>query len=375
MVPQEAIHMGPAGRDDVQAENAPAERPLARESRDPRDRLRRLRLLAGLLVTAIGAAVLVVALSALSIRLWWVSDPSDGQRSRGVNALWAAHTWVGDEHSDAEYQALADLLRRNEISDVFFHAGPLEADGSVPADRTGHAGALVAAMARYAPEVRVQAYLGQIEHRGGGPLDLGDPEVRDGIVRTAEQFLDLGFEGIHYDIEPVYPGDQGFLDLLDRTRVVTQSRGAVLSVALEQLELVPGEERVIGTFLRGYHNPTRGFLRETAERVDQVAIMTYDTGLPADWLFGAYMARQTEEVVQTIGDDVTVFMGIPTYDEGSFWRFHPSAENMRSGIRGVRKGLDRLSRDNTNNVGIAIFAEWTTDDDEWNAYSSAWLRR
>jgi len=282
---------------------------------------------------------------------------------------------VGDEHSDADYQALADLLRRNEISDVFFHAGPLEADGGVRADRTGHAGALVAAMARYAPDVRVQAYLGQIEHRGGGPLDLGDGEVRDRIVRTAEQFLDLGFEGIHYDIEPVYSGDQGFLDLLNRTHAVTQSHGAVLSVALEQLELVPGEQRVIGTFVRAYHNPTREFLRDTAERVDQVAIMTYDTGLPADWLFGAYMARQTEEVVETIGDDVTVFMGIPTYDEGSFWRFHASAENMRSGIRGVRKGLDRLSRDNTNNVGIAIFAEWTTDDDEWKAYSSAWLRR
>lgn len=332
---------------------------------------RRARLV-GLLIAASMAGSLVTAGAA--VRFSWLSDASEGQRSRGFNVLWAAHTWVGDPHSDAEYRGFAELLRSHEISDLFAHAGPLEGDGSVPDDRIGHAHDFTSAMARYAPGVRVQAYLGQIERRDGGPLDLRRPVTRDGIVATATRMLDLGFEGIHYDIEPIASGDRDFLNLLERSRAVTGARGAVLSVALEQVETVPGEHPVLGTLMPGYHDPTREYLRDVAARVDQIAIMTYDSGLPTGWLFGTYMAWQTVEVVRAVGDRATVFMGVPTYDEGKFWQFHPSAENMRSGIRGVRQGLDRLGDGETRNFGVAIFAEWTTDDAEWHTYSTEWLR-
>jgi hypothetical protein len=281
---------------------------------------------------------------------------------------------VGDPHSDEEYRAFAEQMRRHEISDVYFHAGPLEADGSVPDDLVEHADELLAAMDRHAPEIRAQAYLGQIEDRAGGILDLDDPATREGIAETAERFLEMGFDGIHYDIEPIYPGDESFIDLLDRTHQVTQARGAVLSVALEQVEVI-GVQRSAGRLVgRDYYDSSEGYLRSVAERVDQVAIMTYDTGLPADWLFGAHMAWQTEWVIEAIGDEVTVFMGVPTYDDGSRFRFYSWAENVSTGIRGVRKGLDRMDAAKTEDVGIAIFAEWTTDDDEWAAYRSGWLR-
>src|SRR6266511_2578944 len=53
---------------------------------------------------------------------WWRA-PSAGEGSRGVNALWARRQCVGQGHSDGEYRASADTLRRGEISDVFFHVG------------------------------------------------------------------------------------------------------------------------------------------------------------------------------------------------------------------------------------------------------------
>ncbi len=335
--------------------------------------LLRRALLVGLLVVATTTCSLATA--ATAVRFTWLSDPSEGQRSRGVNALWAGHTWVGDAHTDAEYRGFAELLRSHEISDVFVHAGPLQGDGSVPDDRVAYVRDFTSAMARYAPDVRVQAYLGQIERRDGGPLDLSDAATRDGIVATAGRMLDLGFEGVHYDIEPIASGDRDFLDLLERTRAVTSARAAVLSAALEQLEMVPGEHRVLGAIVPGYHDPTREFLRDVAVRVDQIAIMTYDTGLPASWLFSTYMAWQTDAVVRTVRNRATVFMGVPTYDDGAFWKFHASAENMRSGIRGVRQGLGRLNDDETRNVGIAIFAEWTTDDAEWRTYASEWVQQ
>ncbi len=353
-------------RGNGEAEARPTERSVP-------GRRSRLRTARRILLWAAAAAVILAAALLFAVWVWWRFDPGDGQRSRGINALWAAHTWVGDPHSDDEYRQFADLLIRNQISDVFVHAGPLDADGTVPDERVAHAADLLAAMRRYAPAVRVQAYLGQIEKGGGGSLDLGDDAVRSAVVETAGRFLDMGFRGIHYDIEPVYPGDAHFLDLLQRTHQLTEAHGAVLSVALEQLEFAPGAQRVIGFFWRSYNDSTNGFLRDVADRVDQVAIMTYDSGLPTDWMFGAYMAWQTERVVGAVGDRVTVFMGVPTYRKGSFLKFHSRAENMHSGIRGIRKGLDRVDRDKTGNVGVAIFAEWTTTDQDWRTYASDWL--
>jgi hypothetical protein len=332
-----------------------------------------LRRALGVLGASAVLASASTALLALAVFLWWTRDPGDDQRSRGVNALWAAHTWVGDDHTDAEYRDFAAQMRRNDISDVFFHAGPLEADGSVPAAKVRYADELIAAMERYAPELRAQAYLGQIEDRAGGILDLDDPRVRDGVLATAEDMLDAGFEGIHYDIEPIYPGDESFLELLDQTHTLARSRGAVVSVALEQMEVMPLAQRLLGAVTRDYHDPTENFLKDVAERVDQVAIMTYDTALPTGWLFGAHVAWQTERVVETIGSDVTVFIGVPTYEDESL-KFHSRAENVKSGVRGVRKGLDRVDDDRSRNVGIAIFAEWTTTAHEWEAYADAWVR-
>jgi hypothetical protein len=318
------------------------------------------------------ALAVVAAVVLLITWVWWRAEPSVGQRSRGVNALWARHQWVGQAHSEQEYRMLADTLYREEISDVFFHAGPLNPDGSIPPSRYAHARQLLAALHRLAPGVRAQAWIGQVTRRGGGPLDLASQAVRERIVGTARILLELGFDGIHYDIEPVYPKDGGFLDLLTRTRAVTSRRGVVLSVSLEQLELVNGTQTVAGAVLRGVHyppRPSRRFLKQVATRVDQVAVMAYDTELPADWLVGWHFAWQAEHVTELIGDQVTVFIGVPTYEQGQPFRW---AENLRTAIRGVRRGLDRLGHQPTHPVGLAIFAEWTTTPEEWALYQAAW---
>jgi hypothetical protein len=331
------------------------------------------RVLRGLAWTGVVRASVLPVLVAATW-LWWLGDPPADQHSRGVNAVWAGHRWVGQAHSEQEYAELVRHLDQAGISDVFFHVGPLDAAGTVPPDRYAHARELLAAMHRLAPGVRVEAYLGQVDRHGGGPLDLDDAEVRQRIVQTAAGLLDLGFGGIHYDIEPIYPGDRSFLDLLARTHDLTQPRGAVLSVSMEQLELVPGAQAVVSRLVRRYHDATRTYLRAVAARVDQLAIMTYDTGLPADWLYGWFTAWQTEQVVRLVGDRVTVFIGVPTYMQGQPLGFHPSAENLRSGLRGVRKGLARMDPTATRRVGVALFAEWTTSQDEWRACRNEWVQ-
>jgi hypothetical protein len=304
--------------------------------------------------------------------LWWQSEPYT--HGTGTNALWARHQWVGEAHTEAQYQALAGTLRRNEITDVFFHAGPLAADGSVPPRLYAHAGELIAAMHRLVPGVHAQAYLGQTRRQGGeGLLRLDDPAVRARIVETDTTFLDLGFDGVHYDIEPVYSDDGAFLDLLDRTRDLTRARGRILSVSMEQLTLVDALQSILftlpraGTYLHP-PRPTEAYLSEVAERVDQVAIMTYDTELPTRSLVGRHFAWHTERTLKLIGDRVTVFMGVPTYRPVTSW-----AEDLGTSLRGVRRGLDALGRRPARPYGVAIYAEWTTGPADWARYRDRWL--
>ena len=293
--------------------------------------------------------------------VWWQGDPRSG--GTDSNALWARHQWVGQAHTDAEYRALAALLRENRIGDVFFHAGPLEPDGSVPPGKYAYAGSLVKALRKYAPGVRAQAYLGQLR----GRLHLEDPAVRAGILRTDGAMLDAGFDGIHYDIEPIFPEDTAFLGLLDQTRAVTRPRGALLSVALEQLTTLPEAQPILRRIPGDPPRPTPSYLRAVAARVDQVAIMTYDVNLPTQSLVGRHYAWHTEQTLKLIGDQVTVFMGVPTYRPDHDW-----GEDLATALRGVRKGLDDLDRPPARPYGVGVYADWTTSPAEWARYRALW---
>ncbi|MEU8796931.1 hypothetical protein [Spirillospora sp. NPDC048819] len=322
------------------------------------------------------AAALVLGLGALVFAgswVWWQQDPE--ARGTEANALWARHQWVGEPHTDAEYRALGALLKQNRITDVFFHTGPFESDGTVPASKYRYARQLIEAMREYAPGVRAQAYLGQIRVVDGeGVIDLDDPAVREQVLKTDAAFLDIGFDGIHYDFEPIYPDDDAFMTLMDRTRELTRSRGRLLSVALEQPTLLDAAQPVYKALIPrkgAVHyppRPTADFLRAVADRADQVAIMTYDVSLPTEALAGWHYARHTRTTLELIGDRTTVFMGVPTYRPLMEW-----AEGLPAALRGVRRGIDDLKRPPKRPYGVGVYAGWTTRPDEWARYRAIWL--
>lgn len=296
----------------------------------------------------------------------------DDVGSAGSNALWLGHAWVGETHTAADYDELAELLRTNEITDALFHVGPIEADGTIPTERFPNAGELAAELHDQLPRLRVQAWMGQNEAARGGPLDLDDIEARERIVATAGQFLDLGFDGIHYNIEPIFPGDQRFLDLLTATRRLTERHGAVLSTATMELEAVPGAAGLGRWVVSRYHAWTLDYFAEVSERGDQVAVMTYDSAAPTDWLYGALVREQTSRLARRL-DDVQIFIGIPSYGDANLGHW-PGAENVRSGVRGVRLGMADIDEADRSQIGIAVYAEWTTTAEEWRTYQQDWLR-
>ena len=292
------------------------------------------------------------------------------QAQSGPVGLWLEHRWVGEPHAAQDYDALADQFLHHDITDVFAHVGPLEGTGAIDAARYRNAADFVAAIHARLPSVRVQAWMGQMEKRRGGPLDLTDANARAGILRTAEIFLDLGFDGIHYDIEPLQRDDAALHALLDATRALTKTRGRLLSLATTEIEPFPGASFLVNLPLPGAVLWSPDDYREAATRVDQLAVMTYNTALPWDWLYGCFVAFETHRIAKAVDGKATVMIGVPTYEEPG-WTFHPEAENMESALRGVRLALAD-GAPLPGPLGVAIYARWTTDDAEWTTYRRLW---
>jgi hypothetical protein len=292
------------------------------------------------------------------------------QQQSGPVGLWIEHRWVGEAETAAAYDALAADLRRHAITDVFAHVGPLDGNGEIARERYPNGAAFVAALHARLPGVRIQAWMGQMERRRGGPLDLADPATRAGILRTAEIFLDLGFDGIHYDIEPLQRDDAHLHALLDATRALTQSRGRLLSLATTEIEPFAGANALVNSPLPDAVLWSPADYRAAAARVDQLAVMTYNTALPWDWLYGSFVTFETRRILEAVDGTATVMMGVPTYEDRG-WTFHPEAENMESALRGVRLALADIDP-RPERLGVAIYARWTADAAEWTTYRRLW---
>ncbi len=300
------------------------------------------------------------------------ADIRNPHHSQGKNALWARHQWVGEAHSVEEYTHLATLLQQHEISDVFFHVGPLNAQGRIESRKYPFASDLIRHLKQEYPQIRIQAWIGQVEARGGGPLDLSSPEAQKNILLTAEIFLDLGFDGIHYNIEPIYSGDTRLIELLQKTKEITGARRKLLSFSCDEPELFPGMGYLSRFISRQAGLWTIEYYRQVAGHVDQVAVMMYDTALPTDWLYGHVVKWVTRKLLTELPSDTTTFMGVPSYEDKR-WSFHPEAENMSSGLRGIQQGLSSFHSSDLQHFGVAVYAEWTTDADEWRIFAEKWL--
>ncbi|WP_406114369.1 hypothetical protein [Kitasatospora purpeofusca] len=190
-------------------------------------------------LTALAVVLVPVGSAALALRLQYVGDPSPEARSRGRDALWLGHAWVDGRKSDADLADLVERLAGTGVRDLYVHTGPLEHDGSLPPAVHPRARWFTEAAHRALPGVRVQSWLGDEVKPERDALDLEDAATRDRVTASARQVLDLGFDGVHFDMEPIRPGSAGWLALLDQVRPVTAGRGAKLSVAAPQIDPLP----------------------------------------------------------------------------------------------------------------------------------------
>lgn len=324
--------------------------------------------LAALLV--FGLVLLTASAGAVALRLEFAGDPAAEARTRGRDAVWLGHAWVDGRKTDADVAVLATTLAGTGIKDLYVHTGPFENDGSLPAELHPRAQWFVDAVHRELPGIRVQSWLGQLVAPEFDGLQLDEPATRDRITNSTTKVLDLGFDGIHLDLEPVRSGTPGFLTLLDQVRGVTSSRSTLLSVSAPQIDPLPGLHSIGTTFFNHGKWWAQSYFAEVTHRVDQVALMSYDTSMPLGSLYGGYVAQQTTLALEVTPTNVDLLMGLPAFwadDRGH----HGAAETVANAVRGIRLGLTREAPARQT-FGVALYVDYAATPNDWATYRRDW---
>lgn len=357
-----------------EAEKGPEGEPEKGPAREPsRPRWFRRRWFRWTVVGLVCAFLVPVLAAALALRLNYTGDLAEGTRTRNRDALWLGHAWVDGRKTDADVTALAARLKTTGIRDLYVHAGPLEHDGTLPASSYPRARAFLEAVHRAAPGVRVQAWLGdKLASEEPDGLHLERAATRAAVVRSTREILATGFDGAHFDLEPLHSGDQDYLGLLDRLHEVTRAQGVPLSVAAHQIDPLPALHSVAGALTGHPKWWSQEYFGQVARRVDQIAVMSYDTAMPLESLYGGYVAQQTSLALEVTPPTTDLLMGLPFFHENDIGH-HAGAETVAAAVRGVRLGLSRTDADRAR-FGVALYVDFAATEGDWTAYRKAWVR-
>ncbi|GAA4888159.1 hypothetical protein [Streptomonospora salina] len=320
-----------------------------------------LAALAAVVVVALGAAVLV--------RVQFTGDPASWAVSDGSNALWMGHAWVDGRSGEAELEQLKPRIEQGGISDVYVHVGPLGFDGRLDPAKHPELEGFLRMFRSELPDVRVSAWVGQRVEKG--ELDLGEEAVRERVVEASERLVESGVDGVHYNFEPVPNNDPGLIALLESARDRLPGE-TLLSSSVPTVEPLAGVAFTLGLALSKDPFWSAGYLGRVAEHLDQVAVMSYDTGMPTEGLYGGFVVRQTQVAMDAVPEDVHLLMGVPAYADDHAVR-NPEAETTAAALRGVRLGLSEGGQ-RREGFGTALYADFSATGGQWESYMDGWAR-
>lgn len=295
----------------------------------------------------------------------WVTPAPEPTAAPGDAALWLRRQWLHAEPTDSELAALTAALAAAGVTRVYPFLGPMNEMG-VPGWRSlgVHTPWSASSAERF-----LKAMPGALPWTGGvavRDVHWADEAQQQAFAAELARVVALGAGGVHINIEPVGDGDEAFVKLLTRVRAVLPA-GTELSVAV----VAPRNERIEVGAIRYW---SMAYLARVCGPADELVVMGYDTWLTDAAAYQRLVADWTEQLAKELPPDCAWRMGVPTYDD-DIPHHKLDVERIDVALRGVREGLARLEAPPPAFRGIALYASWTTDEQEWAAYDALWRGR
>lgn len=273
-------------------------------------------------------------------------------------AFWLPHSFAT---VDADFKSLTTDITNLPVTNLYFHVGPLSKTGLLASDLSINKEQLDSLTTQNF------AWIGAVRSQ----INLEDPLVRAQIIESAKWTIAQGFDGIHLDIEPIHANDEAFFTLLAELRDALPN--AKIGIAMDEWQphfLTKKIAQFLSTSIESYWTSEQ--VKRTANFVDQIIVMTYDTGFHDPALYEWWVEAQTIALSNIIPNEVELFIGIPAYKSGA--SFDPIAENLSTGISGFTRAVTNI-RSNIKNVdGVAIYPYWEMTDSDFEILNQAFAQ-
>ncbi len=322
------------------------------------------------LLGVVGAVLLVVVLVAVLGRLR--NTPAE----RFPNALWLGTEWTYDQRTDEEIAVLVQNLRTRKIGTVYAWVSFLQFDGTWRAqDQFGNVTSFVERFNEAYPEALLVGWVSLPTVQADRVTTrINDVSLQEEVAAFSKRAIDeFGFEGIFLNAEPVWDGDQDFLALLRAVRAAI-GINVPLSAAIPP-DWSPSNSNIpLPPLIEPGTEWETPYKQSVALLVDHMAVMAYQSGLSSAGDYTQWVAYQVRAFAQAIADlniSTGLIIGIPTFDAEPPGH-DPLVENIATAVQGINLGLEQAGDAARYVEGVAVYADWTTTDDEWAVYQQMW---
>jgi hypothetical protein len=318
---------------------------------------------------AIGSVVVVALVVFILGRIR--NRPAEGY----PNAVWISDDWTYSAPGDELITSFADKLRQNQVGVVYAWVSQLQPDGSwFGSGNFDNVRDFAARFKEAYPDSDLYGWLNIAGSPSGG-YSLDQLPVQTIVADMSQRIVgELGFDGVFLNVDPVATGDAGYLALLRRVRGaigVDTPMGAAVPPDWTPLdaEIALPPQIAPGTVW------DEAYKQSVALLVNHMTVRTYNTGLASAADYSAWVAYQVEaftEAVAELGVTTRLYFGIPTYDAEP--PLHdPAVESVEAASLGIRRGVTAVGDNDEFINGVAVYADWTTDDGEWDSFRRSWL--
>lgn len=333
-----------------------------------------------------GIAAVVAAAGVMIVVIVGLALFKDEPLAETPNGIWLGSEWTHETRPADDMVRLVGKLQENNIGTIYARvswlrddltwAGSAEQNNAFDDVRESVQRFTVQMKTMY-PDVTLYGWIDFPVNRGPQSYRLNDAAAQTAVADFSLVIVsELGFDGVFLNVSPVLePNADDYVSLLQRVKLKVGDNGPV-AVAVPP-DYTPSAAGIPQSPL---YAPGTEWSKEFKQRValltDEIALTPYSTGLNdrlayVDWL--AYQVDSYARAVAELDSSAQIVVGIPTYDSDPPLQ-NASVENIPAALEGVKKGIEMAGRAQQYIVGVALFAEWTTDDTEWRLFNQLWTQ-
>ena len=300
----------------------------------------------GATITGLFVVVLLlsfVLIQAISLEEGAIKNSIDGEAMKNLDVLVKGNGAVTNIWIDS-YERIS-RLGANDLRYLFVDVGKFSADGKLLTTDEELMSFLNLVM-EYEEKNDYGFVLIPYNDINTNFYDFTQEEFNRNFIESHRRLINLGFDGIYLDIEPVkFEHRDAYLKMIERFRSEFSD---------EFLGVYAGH---FGSDEKNYWVWDKTFYEEVSKRVDFIFAGLYDSGAQDKAEYEEYVRRQFDEILSSNLNSLVMF-GVPT---------HRKYETAESALEIYHQ---KQLEDNSRVIGFVVFAEWTTNGEEWDVIES-----